>query len=87
MKALNFYKGQATGDQTVESVTIILDEEIPSFQDDDRIEKASQVHKHGERLADVLCNTLPGGTLDRLIARLFEKRASQFIIPMFQDKS
>lgn len=38
------------------------------------------------QLADALCNALPGGTLDRLLARLLMIKASHFIIPSWGDR-
>lgn len=42
-------------------------------------------NQQGAILADALWSALPGGTLDVVIARLLERRASLFRVP-FQDK-
>ena len=58
-------------------------EEIPKVLDTG---KACQLYEHqGQVLADALWSALPGGTLDVLLARLMERRASLFRVP-FQDQ-
>ena len=59
-------------------------EEIPKVLD---IQRAAVLYnQQGTILADALWKVLPGGTLDILIARLLECRASLFRVP-FQDQS
>lgn len=54
-------------------------EEIPKILD---AGKARTLYKEqGETLAEALWSALPGGTLDILIARLLERRASLFRVP------
>ena len=62
-----------------EPVRIALVEEIAVSLD---VGKAREVyHEQGQILADALWSALPGGTLDILIARLLERRASLFRVP------
>ena len=57
-------------------------EEIPRILD---AGKARQLYNlQGNILAEALWAALPGGTLDVLIARLLERRASLFRVP-FED--
>lgn len=37
--------------------------------------------QEGEELANALYNSLPGGTMDQLLAALLRRRASLFVIP------
>lgn len=54
-------------------------EEIPKILD---MGRARQLYtEQGQILADALWSALPGGTLDVLIARLLERRASLFRVP------
>ncbi len=78
------YKAQGIGKTVVESTTIIFDREFPNPIS---LDDAMKLHGDAaDRLADVLCNTLPGGTLDRLIAKLLERKASALIVPLFKPK-
>lgn len=89
MTTHKFYKAQDLASHIVEPVTIIIEEPIPS-QDpalplsQAKIAYLDAFNDNADRLADVLCKTLPGGTLDRLIANLLERRASMLIVPMFK---
>jgi hypothetical protein len=68
----------------VEPVTIRFLQEAPRF---DTLPEHGEFYKiEGKRLADVLCTTLPGGTLDALLRELLERRASLLIVPMFEPK-
>lgn len=84
MKTIHIYKAQDIGDKKVETLEIYLDHEIPRFED---LKTRIQVfEKEAFRLANVLCDTLPGGTLDQLICELLIRRASLFRVPMFEKK-
>ena len=63
----------------IESLTITFEDE-PA--DNMEIFEAAELYdREGSWLAEALWNVLPGGTMDRLIGKLFERRASMFIIP------
>lgn len=54
--------------------------------DMDLIEASVLYNREAAQLAEALWSTLPGGTLDRLIGKLFEHRASLFAIPHYRPK-
>ena len=82
MKTISISKAQGIGDERVESVTIIIDRELPDFKD---IKTSKEAFEAGaENLADALCAALPGGTLDRLIDKLLMKKATSFNVPLFK---
>lgn len=67
----------------IEPVKIVMDRVVPDMG----MEEAREFYiEQGKELADVLCSTLPGGTLDQLICELMTKRASLFRVPMFDKK-
>lgn len=39
----------------------------------------------GEHLADVLLDSLPGGTCDHLLTTLLRAKASSFVVPHFKE--
>ncbi len=84
-KSIFTYKAQSIGDKKVEDIIILLTNEMPEFK---TVEKSNRLFEmEASELAEVLCNTLPGGTLDRLIAKLLMKKASSFVVPLFdKDK-
>lgn len=66
-----------------ESARIAALEEIPKILDTG---KARQLYREqGGTLADALWAALPGGSLDVLLARLLERRASLFRVPFQED--
>jgi hypothetical protein len=84
MKTIKICKAQGFRDKPVESTTIQFDQEAPRF---DSLERQGKLYDvEAQHLADVLCTTLPGGTLDRLMAELLQRRASLLIVPMFEPK-
>jgi hypothetical protein len=86
MKNISIRKAQPTiGD--IESMTIIIDEEVPTFKTNAPVEEYRQFYiDQGRDLAEALCLTLPGGTLDQLICELLTRKASLFRVPMFNKK-
>ncbi len=84
MRTVDIYRCQPTvPEKPVEPVTIRIHEEIPDFgrreNVDDMLDAAVHCYRdQGRALADALFSALPGGTMDELIARLFERRASLF---------
>ena len=69
MKIVNIYKAQRK--PAIEFTRINLCEEIPRFEG---VEVSQQIfEKEALTLADTLCETLPGGTLDRLMVELMRR--------------
>lgn len=83
MKIVSIFKAQPTVDP-IEPVTILFSDDVPEIKElkDYRPFYIDQ----GKRLAEALCTTLPGGTLDQLLCELLTRRASLFRVPMFDKK-
>lgn len=63
----------------IPDVTIMLCGQMPEF--DSLKEAADAYDKDAEKLVDTLYRTLPGGTFDRLVAKMLLKKAGHFVIP------
>jgi len=86
MKIIAILKAQQIVDP-IESAKIVMDEEIPNFPKHMDMEDCRYFYaEEGKKLADVLCSTLPGGTLDQLICELLTRKASLFRVPIFNKK-
>lgn len=87
MKKLYAHKAQGIGKEELESVTIELSTEMPMLPYAEPIERSCEIFdRDAQVLMDALCSTLPGGTLDRLIGKLLMKRATAFIVPLFEKE-
>ncbi len=85
MKIVAILKAQPTiKSEPVESARIIMDEEIPESRS--LAESREFFIEEGKKIADALCSTLPGGTLDQLICELLTRKASLLRVPMFDKK-
>lgn len=81
VKIVEIDRAGSVGDSHPPILTIRIDKQI---SDDMSLDKARLVYTvQGCRLADDLLGSLPGGTVDALIQRLLEKRASLFSVPFF----
>jgi hypothetical protein len=81
MKIVAILKAQGIGDRKVESAKIVMTEEMPDCK---TLEEACEFYQEqAVELADVLCQTLPGGILDRLLIELLKRKVSLLIVPMF----
>lgn len=79
MKRVMVSKAQAIGSETVPDTHIII--EIP-VEDVETIKEAVCIYNgDSERLFQALKYALPGGTFDRLLAKMLTYKASHFIIP------
>lgn len=77
------YKAQKTGDREIDSAVITIDVEIPEATDKNSlIDWESQANQQAELLERILIDTLPGGVYDRLFARMAERKASLFKVPL-----
>lgn len=73
------HKAQRTlEDRPVNDLFIRVSETIPSFPELSQSAKAFALD--GKLLADALFDSLPGGTMDSLIAELLKRRASLFVV-------
>ena len=79
MKMLVISKALPAGSQVIEDYTIVLTDKPPSFSS--LADLAKFFDNDAEDLAEVLEHTLPGGTFDRLVAKLLMHKAGHFMIP------
>ena len=91
-RSVRIRTAQPIGDRVVEPVTIELLEPWPDYRQS--IEASGSLDdlrrafaEEASALADVLCKTLPGGTLDALTAELMRRHASLFVVPKYDDKA
>lgn len=64
----------------VDALSIVATE--PISDDLDAEQSAAVFSRDAALIADALWNTLPGGTLDALLAMLMARRASQLHVPL-----
>lgn len=71
---IEFLKSQSITDTEVESLTLNFETVFP----DDR---QPAIHdREAEKLETALVNILPGGTYDRLLTKMLERKHSQLIV-------
>lgn len=85
MKTVNVMKARPTCGAEVGSVTIVIDREFPDIIGTPcTLTEVAFIHEdNAERVVEALCAALPGGTLDRVLARLFARRLSLLSVPLF----
>ena len=72
-------KASPVGTQIVPDATIEIVGACPRFND---LNDAAHFYDgQAQKLAIILFNTLPGGVLDRLLAKMLIHKASHFVIP------
>jgi hypothetical protein len=78
VKTINFYRAEPINDHGGEPTPIA--EQIPAMGVENFSVKDAQAlyATQGRVLADALYDSLPGGTLDELLAELLQRRASLF---------
>lgn len=84
MKTVSIYRAQPIANEVAEQVAIEITDEIPSG-DVDSTRKTFE--EQGAALAAALWGSLPGGTLDELIANLLQRRASLFRVRFIRTAS
>jgi hypothetical protein len=82
VKTLQVHKAQGFRENGVESVTLILDTEVPNFRELN--EYRDFYDAEAEQILEVLKH-LPGGTVDRVIGKLLMLKASLLAIPLFEE--
>lgn len=83
MKTITVVRAGAIGGEQPEEAMITI-----TGEPDDTVSlKAAEAfyEEQAEQLATVLEQTLPGGTLDRVIGRLMARRASLFRVPLYRE--
>ena len=79
MRTIHIKKAQPPGEKgRVRSVTLILDETMPSFRDLFHADAAYT--QDAQALEEALHATLPGGTYDRLAQLIVARKASHFVV-------
>ena len=84
MKTLTLNKaGRIEGQEPVPSLTITIDEPVPELDGGRGWERHARFYfeEQADALVSALCESLPGGTLDRVLAKLLERKASLFRVP------
>jgi len=81
------YKAQRTlKDSPAPDLLIEATREMESGDYKSIDEMQSVLQEQAVRIADALCASLPGGTLDRLLGELLKRKASHFIIAAWDKK-
>jgi hypothetical protein len=80
---LSIYRAQNVGMRIVSPTVIEITEELPHIKDLKELRQVFQ--KEAFELVDALFNSLPGGTLDEVLAEMMRRKASFFVVP-FGDK-
>lgn len=69
---------------TTPARTIVIDAPFPRDDQESIRDVRRRFVEEGRALAGALCEALPGGTLDQLLAELMARRASLFVVPLFE---
>lgn len=77
MKEIEFFKAQG---REVESIAITIKREVETANLS-LAELGDFFKSEASSLANILFDTLPGGTIDHLLAEMMKRRASLFIVP------
>lgn len=77
MNFLEIHKAQ-DGGAPVQPVSIRIGDAFPDLE---TLAEGSALHKkNAEKLLNALTNSLPGGTMDHLLAQMLEQKASNFVV-------
>ena len=78
-KTVFISKAQSSGSEyEIQDTTICLCGKLPYFED---LKEAAELYdKDAEKLVDALYQALPGGTFDRVAARMLLRKAGHFAI-------
>lgn len=71
MKTIEVYKAQATGDETIESITLLLHDEIPELSRRS-LHPADEFYKGEAKKIMKALNVLPQGTKYQLLCMMLE---------------
>ena len=77
---VSILRARSVGDSHPPKLTIKAHEQIHDLKS---LEEARALHRRqGIELADALLASLPGGTIDELLAELMRRKASLFSVPL-----
>ena len=80
------YKAQSPTYPDTPDLLIEATQEMTSGDYKSLNEMQYEFQNQAEQIADALCASLPGGTLDRLLAELLKRKASHFVIAAWDKK-
>jgi hypothetical protein len=83
-KTIRVRRAGSIGTHEPDSITIEIDRQIEDNMTLDGARTIYEVEAMG--IGDALIASLPGGTLDQLLAYLMVKRASLFRVPLFDKE-
>lgn len=87
MTTVNVCKASASGNCPVDSVTLVIDGDVPNFDYKAPLEECAQFYdEQAQLIFDALTNSLPGGTLDRLLGKMLAHKASHFRVLSWKDE-
>jgi hypothetical protein len=85
VKRVNLYAAEGfRDDDSPLSVAIVIDRTVPGNRSTEQMR--ALYASEGAALADALWSSLPGGTVDALMAALFARRASLFRVTFDRGK-
>jgi hypothetical protein len=89
MKMTYIFKAQKNtkSHMDIKSQMIVLENPLPDEPYMSFDEHRDRFAAEATKLADVLCMTLPGGTLDALLGILMQRKASLFVVPLYDGKA
>ena len=74
---VNIYHHQAISDEELSLVTILIHEPLPEPPPSFNLDRSRKLfEKDASALAEALCESLPGGTLDHLLVELLKRHCS-----------
>lgn len=80
VRTVRIFRAGNVGDMVPPKLTIEVSEQI---HDVATLEEARELHaRQGSALADAIMESMPGGTVDALLAELMRRRASLFSVPL-----
>ncbi len=80
---VEIFKAQPTlsSQGQLDDLVITATEQIPDLSRVETLKQVAELYKiQGEKVADALFAHLPGGTVDAILARMLERRASLFAV-------
>lgn len=79
MREVRLVKADPLGDQKIEDTVIYIDDEIPKFHHTQSWETIENYYgDQADKLTDTLFNSLPQGTLDRVLIAFMKRKVSLY---------
>lgn len=77
-KTIRVHKASELHQIAVEPCTIIIEDELPSFNDKKLEDVGAYYDNEAKLIVDTLTRSLPAGTLDRVLRHLFERKMTYY---------